>query len=182
MILTDRDRIIINFVNVIPCYSYTIKDLFFESQRTANRRLEKLYDNGYVKRSREHSSKHYFYWRSGRKEPANNHKNHFDMIARAYKWIVQFCEKKNYTLLDIEVQKKHGKVRPDLLLHLEGIKSGKLVQSFLPVEIEKGNNIGTTINKYEGSEYNKLLLFSKRPYNKEVNFIEVIDVRLTELE
>lgn len=182
MILTDRDKTVINFIERIPCYSYTIKDLFFKSTRTANRRLEKLYDYKYVNRTREHASKHYFYWGKGKREPADKHKKHYDLIARAYKWIDKFCKDKNYTLLSLEIQKKHGKVKPDLILYLQGEKNGEIVESVLPVEIERGNNIGVTINKYDGSEYKKLLLFSKRPYAKKVYFIELLRYSLSELD
>lgn len=181
MILTGKDNVVISFIELIPCYSYTIRDLFFVSQRTANRRLTKLYKYGYINRNREHASKPYFYWAKGKREPADKHKKHYDLIARAYKWIDKFCKDKGYTLLEIEIQKKHGKVKPDLILHLEGYKDGKLVKSVLPVEIERGNNIGVTINKYEGSEYKKLILFSKRPYTKEVYHIEVMRYDLNEL-
>jgi hypothetical protein len=172
-LITDRDKVIIQFITNIPCYSNTIHKIFFPSQRTANKRLTHLFESGYIKRSRKHASEFYFYW-AGRREPADKHKKHFDLIARAYWWVT----KQNYNVLNIDIQKKQGKVKPDLLLHIE--KDGRT--NILPVEIERSNNIINTVKKYEDTEFKKLLLFCKRSFTKTTHFIEVIDINLKELD
>ncbi len=169
--ITDRDKVIIEFISNIPCYSNTIQKLFFPSQRTANNRLSHLYDHGYIKRSRKHASEFYFYW-SGRREPADKHKKHYDLIARAYWWVQQ----NGYNILKCEVQKEYGKVKPDLLLHIEKDSRANL----LPVEIERSNNIENTIRKYEDTEFRKILLFSKRAFTKGTS-IEIVNINLSQL-
>ena len=173
--ITKHDERIIKFIETFPCYSDTIQMMFYKSQRAANRRLTYLYEYGCIKRSREHASKKYFYWsEKGKREPADKHKRHFDMIARAFIWVLRH----DYNILDVKVQKKTDNVRPDLILHIE--QNGK--ENILPIEVECSNNIWNTIKKYEDSEFKKLLLFSKRTFNREVDFIEIVNVKLLELE
>lgn len=169
--ITDRDRVVIGFITNIPCYSNTIHKIFFPSQRTANKRLTHLFESGYIKRSRKHASEFYFYW-AGRREPSDKHKTHYDLIARAFSWV----RENGYNILKCEIQKKYGKVKPDLLLHIE--KDGKT--NILPVEIERSNNIENTIRKYEDTEFRKILLFSKRPFNHNIG-LEVVSINLKEL-
>lgn len=186
--ITDRDLVVANFIELIPCYSNTIQKIFFKSMRTCNRSLKRLYEYEYINRKREHASKYYFYWAKGKKEPADKHKRHYDLIARAYLWIdKKYVQTSLLNILNIEIQVKHGKVKPDIILYIEGLKEDKegkkvITQNILPVEIERGNNIDNTINKYKGSEFKKLLLFSRRPYNKAVYFIEVVQQLISELE
>lgn len=169
--ITKHDENIIKFIEILPCYSDTINKMFYTSQRAANRRLTYLYEYGCVKRSREHASKRYFYW-SEKREPADKNKRHYDLIAKAYIWVL----KQGYNILNVEVQKQCGDVEPDLLLHIE--QDGKT--NVLPVEVECTNNIWNTVKKYEDSEFRKLLLFSKRPFNKETA-IEVVNIKLSQL-
>ena len=171
--ITKHDVNIINFIEMLPCYSDTIQKLFYKSQRATNRRLTYLYEYGCIKRHREHASKKYFYW-NNRRQPSDKHKNHYDMTARAYIWVLN----QGYNIINVEVQKQHGNVTPDLLLHIE--REG--IENLLPVEVECTNNIWNTVKKYDGSGFKKLLLFSKRSFNRDAGFIEIIDIRLGELE
>lgn len=174
--ITAKDKVIIEFLTNIPCYSNTISKIFYpdlKSQRYCNSRLSYLHEYGYIKRNRKHASEFYFYWAGkGKREPNDKHKTHYDLIARAYLWIM----KQEYNILNCDIQKQNGTIKPDLLLEIE--KNGR--KNILPVEIERSNNIENTIRKYENTEFKKILLFSKRPFKKETS-IEIIDIRLNEL-
>lgn len=171
--ITKHDESIIKFIEMFPCYSDTIAKLFYKSQRAANRRLTYLHNYGCIKRYREHASKKYFYWYKGH-QPADKHKRHYDLVARAFIWVL----KHDYNIHELYIQKEINGVKPDLLLHIE--QGGK--ENILPVEVECSNNVWNTVKKYEGLEFRKLLLFCNRSFTKETNFIDVIDINLKELE
>ena len=121
--ITAKDKVIIEFIANIHCYSNTINEMFYpdlKSQRYCNSRLSFLHEYGYIKRNRKHASEFYFYWTGkGKREPADKYKRHYDLIARAYIWVL----KHDYNILDVDVQSNMEMSRPDLLLHIE--KEGK---------------------------------------------------------
>lgn len=171
--IIKHDESIIKFIETFPCYSDTIARLFYNSQRAANRRLTYLHDYGCIKRSREHASKKYFYW-CNRREPNVKHRKHYDLIAKAFIWVI----KQDYNVKGLYIQKEVNGVKPDLLLHIE--QGGR--ENILPVEVECSNNIWNTVKKYEDTGFKKLLLFCNRSFTKETQFIDVIDINLKELD
>jgi len=166
--LTNRDNQVVEFLSKCPCYSNTLKDIFYPSQRVANKRLKYLSDYGYLNRKRDHNCEHYFYYIS--REPKQ--KQHLNYIAKTYKWI----KEQGYEVLYFAVQKKYDNVIPDMVCVLK--QNDKI--GTLAVEIElSNNNIERKIKQYESSEFKKILFVSKREIDS--NKIEVINLDLKKI-
>jgi hypothetical protein len=170
--LIERDSKVVEFVSNLPCFSDTIHDLFFAntSQRVTNRRLAYLYDYGYLNRYRRGCNDKYFYF-VGKKAPRV--KEHYDYMARTYKWIID----NGYIIKEFEVEKPCGKIRPDLIVEIE--QNGK--SGIVAVEVERSNNdIKKKIKKYEDAQmFKKLILVSKK--KRESEKIDIINVDITSL-
>jgi len=168
--MTDRDYQVVEFIDKLPCYSDTIQQMFYPSQRVANRRLAFMYDYLYLRRVRHGANDKYFYFT--KREPNFKTHLHYDVMARTYNWIVN----NGYLVHSFDVQKQFGNLRPDLLMNIE--RNGK--KGVLAVEVElSNNNVSKKIEKYEHSELRKLLLVSRSNFTS--NKIDIIKLNLKEL-
>lgn len=73
MQLTDRDYKILEFLTVAPSNSNIIADYLGASLQVVQRRLLKLFDNGYIKRERKDINSNYVYYIDGKKPRDLNH-------------------------------------------------------------------------------------------------------------
>lgn len=164
--ITERDWKVVEFVSKIPCYSDTIKKLFYPSKCVANRRLTYLHDYLYIRRSRHGANDKYFYYI--KREPSQ--KKHLDLLARTYLWLI----KEGYKVEILTVQTQIGKIRPDMTVNLE--RNGKKV--LLAVEIQRMFD-SEKIKKYEESDFKKVLYVSNRQITS--SKIEIINLNIKEL-
>jgi len=168
--MTERDNQILKFLNQLPCSSSTIQKIFFPGKtlRMANKRLKYLFDYGHVKRTREHNWENYYYYVDRKPKQLM----HYDYIARAYLWIME----QGYIINEFEVQKKHERIIPDLIVDIS--KDNK--RGLLPVEVELNSyNLNYKIRQYENSEFSKLLLFSNS--FRESDIINIINVKIKDI-
>lgn len=164
---------VVEFVNNFPCYSDTILKMFYNSRSMCNDHLKKLHDYGYIKRERKHAHERYFYY-TGK---SRTRKEHYDIIAKTYHWIL----KNDYEVLDVKVQNRQDSIEPDMIVE---IKQGKN-KGLLAVEIERANkNIKNTIKKYDGTNFNSVLMVSNLPTDYiENGYVKVLyNINFKELE
>lgn len=148
----ERDMKVVEFIKMIPCYSNTIAKIFYPSECMSSIHLKRLEDYGYIKRYRKFAHEHYFCYTGKLK----THKNHYDIIARVYCWLLQ----NGYEILDYKVQTQEQGIRPDLILKIK--QNNKI--GILAVEVERSyGNLQTTIKKYGKTNFNSLLLVSHMP-------------------
>lgn len=169
--MTERDLQIVDFVSKCPCNSDTIQKIFFagKTMRMANKRLHKLFDYGYIQRTRNSSWENYTYY-LGRK-PAQL--MHADCIARSYLWLLEH----GYTIKNFEVQKQYGKARPDLTAEIE--RSNK--SGIVAVEVELSNHdINKKVKAYEEQDLFKSLILVSN-YTRSSELIKITNVKLKEL-
>lgn len=135
MIITQRDRKVIEFIEAMNCVSTkTIYELFYPSLRVAQNRLKLMTENKIVKRDRDHLTSQYYYYINNK--PKQVHHNL--LLANFYKELSKKAT--------IEVFKKEfviEDIRPDALVIYT--VNGKSYIAF--VEIELSNQ--PDIPKYE---------------------------------
>lgn len=169
----ERDKNVVEFVNNFPCYSDTIAKAYYTSQRMANYHLSYLCEYGYIKRDRKHAHEKYFYY-TGK---PRNRKEHYDLIAKTYHWILR----NDYKIISVKVQNRQDSIEPDMIVEIkQGNKSDLLV-----VEIERSvKNIPKTIDKYIGKKYNSLLIISNLPtkYIESTHINLIYNLNFKELE
>jgi hypothetical protein len=169
--MTERDLQIVDFVSKCPCNSATLHKIFFpgKSMRMANKRLFKLFQYGYINRTRDSSWDNYTYFLS--KKPTQL--IHSDCMARSYLWLLE----KGYTIYSYEFQKQYGKVRPDLTADIE--KNGK--RGIVAVEVELSNNdFNKKIKSYEEQEFFKSMILVSN-YNRKSEHVKITNVNIKEL-
>lgn len=169
--MTERDLKIVDFVSRCPCSSSTIQKIFFngKSMRMTNKRLHKLFEYGYLKRTRQSTWENYTYYEN--KKPAQL--MHSDCIARSYLWLLEH----GYFIHNYEVQKQYGKARPDLTADIE--RNGK--RGLIAIEVELSNHdIYKKIKQYEEQDLFKSLILVSN-YIRSSELIKITNVKLTEL-
>jgi hypothetical protein len=169
--MTERDLFIVDFIEKCPCSSATIHKLFFKGKtmRMANKRLHKLFDYGYINRTRNSSWENYTYYLN--RKPAQL--IHSDCIARSYLWLLE----KGYIIHSYEIQKQYNKVRPDLSADIE--KNGK--RGMVAIEVELSNNdIKKKIKQYEEQDLFKSLILVSN-YIRTSEIIKISNVNIKEL-
>jgi predicted transcriptional regulator len=148
----ERDMKVVEFVNLIPCFSDTIQKIFYQSRSMANDHLSKLVNYGYIKRHRKFAHERYFYYTGKLKK----RKDHYDIIAKTYHWLQQ----NDYEIINCKVQQRQNNIEPDMIIE---IKQDNNICA-VAVEIERANkNIKNTIKKYQNTEFNNLFLVSHLP-------------------
>lgn len=135
----------------------------------ANKRLHKLFDYGYINRTRNSSWENYTYYLN--RKPAQL--IHSDCIARTYLWLLN----KGYTIHDYEVQKQYNKVRPDMAVDIE--KNGKRRMVAIEVELSN-NNIKKKIKQYEEQNLFKSLILVSN-YIRTSEIIKISNVNIKDL-
>lgn len=168
--MTDRDRQVIEFIQNSPCRSDLIIRLFYPSYRVGTRRLNKLVELGYCKRTRESTTDRYFYF-CGRQP---KQLDHMDLIARSQLWLIQ----KGYTIERFKREVKLNGVRPDALIVIsKGSKTGVLM-----LEVERYNNrLPKKIDKYidilNSKELGKFKILYVCNTNISNNSIDIINIQ-----
>lgn len=163
---------VVEFIKSFPCYSDTIANIFYTSQRMANYHLLHLYDYGYIKRERKYAHEKYFYYTGNKRK----RKQHYDLIAKTYHWIL----KNDYEIINYKIQHRENNIEPDMIVEIkQDNKSG-----IIAVEIER-SNIKRTIAKYEENtnrNYESLLLISNLPTeNINSDYIKIYNLNIKEL-
>lgn len=130
--LTERDLNVVEFIEKNPCRSDVIQKLFYPSYRVAMNRLNKMVDEGYLRRYRENPNKKYFYYIGSRPKQIE----HMDLATRSILWI----QSKGYQVLNFKREVKLDGARPDAVA---GITKNN-EYGILMIEIERFNN---TLNK-----------------------------------
>lgn len=179
MILTDRDKKIMEFVQGCPADSDTICKLFFQGKRTCNERLRKLADYGYLKRFRKNVTENYVYYI--KRKPIQI--EHCNYVSKAYAWI----KEQGYQVEKFKREVLMENIRMDMLCQIHDT----VERGYLIVEVElSNNNINKKIMKYEDfylcrmykkyfDTMPKILYVSKRKVKSDI--IEVINVKLKDL-
>lgn len=169
--MTDRDLKIVDFVSQCPCSSATIQKIFFpeKTMRMANKRLLKLFNYGYLKRTRNNTWENYYYYTGNKPKQLI----HSDCIARSYLWLLEH----DYTIYNYEIQKQYDKLRPDLVADIE--RNGK--RGIIAIEVELSNNdIKKKIKAYEEQEFFKSLILVSN-YERTSDIIKITNIKLKEL-
>ena len=82
MIITDRDRKVIEFIEKFNCVSTnTIYELFYPSLRVTQNRLKLMTDNKIIKRDRSHFTSQYYYYTDAKPKQVY----HQILLAELYK-------------------------------------------------------------------------------------------------
>lgn len=138
MILMERDKKIIDFIETCPADSATIERLFFTGKRTCNERLRKLVDYGYLKRWRRNVNSNYIYYVRRK----TTQLEHCSFIAKTYLWIKQ----QEYIIEKFKREVTIENLRADALCKIKDMKK----DGYLIVEVElSNNNISKKLMKYE---------------------------------
>lgn len=138
MILNDRDKAILEFIELCPSTTFIIQSLFFPSTQRAQRRMNALYNEKLVKRYRSHINENYIYYTD--KKPKQIEHTLYLSKLYAY-WILN-----NYRIIKFKREIVLGSIRPDAIAI---IKKGTELTTYL-VEVEISNNpISKKIKAYE---------------------------------
>lgn len=138
MILRNRDRAVLEFIEICPTTSYIIQSLFFPSKQTCQRRLNILHDEKLVKRFRSHISENYLYYMDSKPKQVE----HTLYLSRLYAyWSLQ-----NYRVLKFKREIILGDIRPDAIAVIKG--PGGLKTYLVEVEISN-NPISKKIKAYQ---------------------------------
>lgn len=102
MIVTNRDRKVIDFINEMNCVSTrTIYELFYPSLRVTQNRLKLMADNKVVKRDRDNITNQYYYYMDIK--PKQIHHN--ILLSNFYNELRKIAKieafKKEFTIADI---------------------------------------------------------------------------------
>jgi hypothetical protein len=140
IVLTERDKKIIKFLEFCPATIFILTDLFFPSVSFARKRLKLLTDYELVKRTRDYSSQSYVYFTG--KKPV--HIEHGLMLARLYTYLT----KKGIEVLEVkrEVLLDKG-IRCDGLMILR-FPTGEVKTCIVEIELNS-NPIKNKLDKYE---------------------------------
>jgi len=173
MIVTDRDRKVIDFLNTFKVATTdTIQELFYPSLRVAQKRLKLMYDNKLIKRERDHFTAQYIYYIRKPKQL-----RHDLLLTNFYKEMNQ--------LVKIEVFEKEipiGDIRPDGLIAYRHKKKGFIacieVQiANKPLDVEKYEKL------YRSGRYKKYFPVFPLVYaitNKKIPDTELKIIRVNE--
>lgn len=145
MIVTDRDRKVIDFISNMNCVNTNIiYELFYPSLRVAQNRLKLMYDNKILKRDRDHFTNQFYYYIDNKPKQVNHNlilAKFYNKLSKTAK-IVTF--KKEYSI---------GDVRSDaLVIYSRGNKS---YIAFIEVELSNTPDIWKYEKLYKSGEYKK---------------------------
>ena len=140
MQITNRDLDIIEFINFCPTTCEILTQKFQSDYRNMNRRLLKLYNYGYIKRSRgSYISSPYIYYNASINRP--KHLEHAKQLSAFIVYYSQF-----YNITNVYREKKIYKgIRPDGLIVLTDSKGNQFLNI---VEVELTTNPNSKIPKY----------------------------------
>ncbi len=169
--LSDRDRVVVEFIDSNPCRSDVIAQLFYPSQRVANRRINALTNYGYIKRWRENQISKYFCYTGTKPKQID----HMDLIART----LIFLKLQGYKINGFKREVKMDGIRPDAVVLTE--KDGKEV--VFCVEVERSHNrLPQKLQLYEKQHiFNKfkiLYVCSRRATHKSIDIINITPKQL----
>lgn len=138
MLLNDRDRAVLEFIAICPSSSFIVQKLFFPSIQTAQRRLNKMYDDKLVKRYRSNISENYIYY-TDKKPKQVEHTLYLSMLY-------VYLRIQNWTVIKFKREIVLGAIRPDAIAI---IKRGDEIITYL-IEVEISNNpIGKKLKSYQ---------------------------------
>lgn len=137
MTKNNRDSEILDFLEICPSDSFTVQKLFFPSIRTAQRRLNKLYDAKLIKRYRSHVTDGYIYYLN--KKPLQV--EHTLYVSKLYVYFIQ----KGYKILKFKPTPVLGNIIPDAIAVLE--INGEIKTYLVEVEISN-NSISQKLKNY----------------------------------
>jgi len=179
MILMERDKKIIEFIDMCPAGSDTLEKMFFTGKRTCNERLRKLFDYGYIKRYRNNVNENYIYY--VRRKPVQL--KHCNYISKIYAWILD----QGYFIEKFKREVAIENIRADALFKLNDNDN----EGYLILEVEiSNNNINSKLMKYEdlylSRKYKiyfdampKLLYVSDQKVHSDI--LNVINLKIREL-
>lgn len=145
MIVTDRDRKVIDFIGEMNCVNTSvIYELFYPSLRVAQNRLKLMYDNKILKRDRNHFTNQFYYYIDNKPKQISHNlilAKFYNKLSKRSK-IVRF--KKEYSV---------GDIRSDALtIYSRGSKS---YIAFVEVELSNKPDILKYERLYKSGEYKK---------------------------
>lgn len=143
---TERDYKILEFLNIAPSTTVIVADYLGASKQVIQRRLQKLYEIGAVKRHRQDINSCYVYWIDG-KQPKDL--GHMLMLSKLYVYLV----KKGYQvpLFRREVILAKG-IRAD---GITVIDRGNGLEPFI-IEVDIWTRPQDKVKKYEGYKHERL--------------------------
>lgn len=138
MLLNDRDRAVLNFIDMCPSNSFIVQKLFFPSLQTAQRRLNKMYDDKLIKRFRSSISENYIYYTDKKPKQVE----HTLYLSKLY----TYWRSQKWEILKFKREIVLGNIRPDAIAI---INRDNEITTYL-VEVEISNNpIGKKLKAYE---------------------------------
>lgn len=159
--ITKRDTEVLEFIKNNPCKSDIIEKLFYPSYRVAMKRLNTMYEEGYVKRYRPTPNDKYFYYIGTKPKQVE----HMDLTARSILWI----KSKGYNVVSFKREVKLEGIRPDAIAGIE--KGGNC--GILMIEIERFNNsLKKKLELYEK-------IYKDKKYFSEFKILYVCNNRVT---
>lgn len=139
MTLNDRDKKILAFIESCPTNSFIVRDMFFPSLQTAQRRLNKLHEAGLVKRTRSYFGDNFIYYLD--KKPRQVEHTLYLSKLLAY-WSILECE-----IMTFRREIMLGKLRPDGIAVIRTPRNE--VKTYL-IEVEcSHNSMSKKVSAYE---------------------------------
>lgn len=158
MIVTDRDKLVLEFINKFKfATTDTIAELFYPNLVIARRRLKLLYDNKLLKRDRDHFTAQYYYYNTKSKQM-----KHQLLLTDFYRELNKIAE-----IVFFENEFKCENVIADALAVYKLNEIAYV--AFIEVEI---SNKGIDLDKYEK-------LFRSNKYEKYFNGVFPLIIAIT---
>jgi len=143
MIITGRDRKVIDFVTKMNCVSTkTLHELFYPSLRVAQNRLKLLTENKILKRDRDHFTSQYYYYPGVKPKQVYHNLLLTDFYKELSKWATIEVFIKEYSIEEI---------RSDGLVIYT--KDNKSYVAFIEVELSNSPDVAKYENLYRSGKY-----------------------------